>query len=460
MRVLLISTYELGHQPLGLASPAAALRQAGHDVFCLDLDVQQADASLFADAEVIGFSVPMHTAARLAVETARMARRLNPDARIVFYGLYATPLHDLLVASGAADYIVGGEYETGLAALCDRLSTGRNGSDPPGVGQTPSFERGFHPLPDRRGLPMLDEYARLRVEGELRLAGYVEASRGCAHVCRHCPLTPVYGGRLRLVRPETVLADISQLIELGARHITFGDPDFLNAVPHSMAIAREMRRRHAEVTFDATVKVEHLLEHASLLAELRDLGCLFVTSAFESMNDETLRLLAKGHTRSDLQAVVRLAAREGIALRPTWLAFTPWTALRDFVEMLAFVEEEGLVNNVQPVQYALRLLLPPGSPLIDVARRDGLLAGFDEERLTYDWRNPDSSVERLQSELAEIVERSVAGEGHVCAAEPYESTFARVKQAALGALSGRDVQVDVLPQPRKAVPGLTEPWFC
>ena len=76
MRVLLISTYELGHQPLHVASPAAALRRAGHEVRCLDLSVQPWDAGALQWTQAVGFSVPMHTAMRLALR-----RLVDEDSR-------------------------------------------------------------------------------------------------------------------------------------------------------------------------------------------------------------------------------------------------------------------------------------------------------------------------------------------------------------------------------------------
>ena len=33
-----------------------------------------------------------------------------------------------------------------------------------------------------------------------------------------------------------MLADIARLVAIGARHITLGDPDFLNGVRHSLRI--------------------------------------------------------------------------------------------------------------------------------------------------------------------------------------------------------------------------------
>lgn len=456
--IALVSTYESGHQPLGLAAPAAALRAAGFPVACLDLAVESADVDLLRAARLIAISIPMHTAARLGIALARRIRTLNPRAHIAFYGLYAAPLAPHLTHGGLADSTIGGEYEPTLVALATHLLAASQPNAPLSGIHAPHFPRQRYPVPDRTGLPGLDHYARLVHGDHEALAGYVEATRGCAHTCTHCPITPVYAGRLRLVQPEVVLADVDQQVTAGATHITFGDPDFLNAPPHALAIAESLHRRHPGVTFDVTVKVEHLIEHADLLPRLRDLGCLFVTSAFESTNPAILDSLEKGHTPADLDRAIELTASAGLILRPTWVPFTPWTTLEDILDLLRFVESRGLVRHVQPVQYALRLLLPPGSPLIERIREQGHLSGFDPEGLTHTWTSPDPRVDALQAELAAITE--AAAGSHDSTAEPVEQTFARVKRAACRALSGHDEPVTVEPQPQRPVPGLTEAWFC
>jgi hypothetical protein len=297
----------------------------------------------------------------------------------------------------------------------------------------------------------------IRADGT-HLAGYAEASRGCAHSCTHCPLTAVYAGRLRLVQTEPVLADFEQQVAAGARHITFGDPDFLNAPAHSLEVVRALHAAHPDVTFDITTKVEHLLEHAALLEELRDLGCIFITSAFESCSDAVLERLAKGHTLADMDRALVEAARAGIPVRPTWMAFTPWTTLDDLVALLGFVESRGLVRHTQPVQYGLRLLLPPGSPLIAALAAEGGLGPLDEEHLTYAWTHPDPRMDALQATLAALVEADAGAHDHE--AVDAVLTFAEVKRAVLAAATGEDRPVTVAPQPEAFVPGLAESWFC
>jgi radical SAM superfamily enzyme YgiQ (UPF0313 family) len=467
MKALLVSTYESGHQPLGLAAPAAALRARGHEVRCIDLAVESPEAVAISEAALVGISIPMHTAARLGIALARRVRLINPHAHIAFYGLYASPLSATLLDSGGetaiADSVHGGEYEPSLCELADALADGRtNGAAPPA--SSLRFDRQQYPLPDRAGLPPLDAYARVQTVDGAHLTGYVEATRGCAHSCDHCPITPVYGGRLRLVQAETVLADIDQQVALGARHITFGDPDFLNAVPHSMAIIDAMAARHPGLTFDVTAKVEHLLEHAAVLPRLREAGCLFITSAFESCSDAVLGYLDKGHTRTEMDRALALATAEGLTIRPTWLAFTPWCSVEDYLEMLEFIEGHGLVGHVQPVQYALRLLLPPGSPLVPLLDKQGLLGPYDGDALTYGWTNADARIDPLQREVATIVEDAAArctcdDDANAHLAHDIE-TFTRVKRATLAALGRGDEQLVVAEQPQQPPPRLTEDWFC
>ncbi len=462
-RTLLISTYEQGHQPLGLAAPAAALRGAGHEVVARDLAVDSLDLETLATARLVAISAPMHTAARLGRRVAERVRALAPGAHLAWYGLYAAPLAEVLRARGLADSILGGEYEPALVELAGALAD--SSADPPGTvegGTRLEFKRQLYPTPDRTGLPSLERYARVLREDGPHLAGYVEASRGCAHTCEHCPLTAVYAGRLRLVQLAPVLEDIAQQVAAGARHITFGDPDFLNAPAHSMAVVRGLHDAHPDVTFDITVKVEHLLEHGALLEELRALGCLFITSAFESTTDAVLERLAKGHTTADLDLALGAAARAGIVLRPTWMAFTPWTSLDAYLSMLEFIESRGLVRRMQPVQLGLRLLLPPGSPLVAAAEAERVLGPFDEEHLTYEWRHPDPRMDALQAALASLVEADDALHDH--ATEDPTRVFAKVKRAALAAAAGgddgTDRPIEVAPQPEGFVPGLSEAWFC
>jgi radical SAM superfamily enzyme YgiQ (UPF0313 family) len=454
VRVLLISTYELGHQPLHVASPAAALRRAGHELRCLDLSVQPWDAGALQWAQAVGFSVPMHTAMRLALGAGRRVRREHPGLPICFYGLYAAVSRELVAGElGAAQ--VAGEYEPALVAWVDGLvapNPPARTDDRPIV----HLQRGTFELPARELLPGLERYARLAVGGEERLVGYVEASHGCVHHCRHCPVPAVYDGRIRVVQAETVLRDVERLAGMGARHITFGDPDFLNGRRHSVAIVRALHDRFPQLTFDCTTKVEHVLEHADGWAEMAAAGCLFVVCALESVNDEILARLEKGHTTAEAVCAIELLREHGIETRPSFMPFTPWTTPRDVLEIVEFVAAHDLVANVDPVQYTIRLLVPDGSLLLNRADLREHLGPYDAERLSYPWRSADRAADQLQARLSAMVAQSAAGH------EPAGLAFARIR-AAVRETAGEPHD----PEPQaidigstEGRPRLTEPWFC
>jgi len=450
--ILLVSTYELGHAPHGIALPAAFLARAGFRPAALDLSVEGFDAARVGRARLAAISVPMHTALRLGLAAAARIRAANPGALVCFHGLYA-PLHAPLLEAAGAAAVLGGECEEELVALARAIESGealdrfvQRGAPSASLGRLD------FPVPLREALPPPSRYARLvDAEGRERLAGYAEASRGCLHRCRHCPLPAVYQGRFFAVPAEAVLADVAQQVAAGATHVTFGDPDFLNGPGHALRVARQLARRHPGVTFDFTAKVEHLVRHPAVVAELASLGALFVTSAVESLSDRVLERLAKGHNRSDVFRAFEICARAGLALRPSLMPFTPWATLEDEIDLLDVFESRRWLGQLDPVQLSIRLLVPPGSLLLG---DPGLvLDGLDEAALTWRWRHPDPRMDALQRKVAAAVE-----DGASRREDPAE-TFARVKALALAA-AGREHAHVARPFSSPRAPHLTESWFC
>lgn len=456
MRALLISTYELGRQPFGLASPAAWMRAAGADVAALDLSRQALDEAAVRQAGFIGFYLPMHTATRLAVPIISKVRRVNPGAHLCAYGLYAPVNADYLRSLGVGT-ILGGEFEQGLVAAWQRVS--RNGALLRQGEPEVSLARQVFRVPDREGLPALERYAHLTLpDRSTRVVGYTEASRGCKHLCRHCPIVPVYQGAFRVVQCEVVLEDIRRQVGAGAQHITFGDPDFFNGPAHAMAVVRALHREHPALSYDVTIKVEHLLRHADLLDGLRDTGCAFVTSAVESMDDEVLRRLDKSHTRVDFARVAKLMREAGLFLVPTFVPFTPWTTMEGYQDLLCAVAALGLVEHVPPVQLTIRLLIPAGSRLMDLPEVRGMVGGFQQEALSYPWSNRDPRVDQLQSDLEALVQRE--GGARSSRTAVFSEIWKAVSRVMSREESGPPLP-PVAPGPTRAtIPYLTEPWYC
>ena len=490
---LLVSTYELGRQPFGVASASAWLRRAGWTTLCVDAAKQKLTTDAIVSADLVCFHLPMHTATRLAGPVIQKVRALNPSVRVCAFGLYA-PLNAEWLRSLGVDAIFGGEFEEeltawagGTAALkgcatearteatteagtearsdaTTDVATGDATDVPIDAAALAPVAQPFRAavraavprihflVPDRSTLPPLSKYAWLQMpDGSRRTVGYTEASRGCKHLCCHCPVVPVYDGQFRIVPPETVLADIAAQVDAGARHITFGDPDFFNGPTHAMRIVDALSVAHPKVTYDVTIKVEHLRRHRDLLPRLAATNCAFVTSAVESLDDRVLRILDKGHTRSDFSDVVAWCRDVGLTLTPTFVAFHPWLSLADYCDLLDTIAALDLVDHVAPIQLAIRLLVPEGSRLLATEDMRRHLGAFDPATLTYRWRHPDARVDALHDAVTRIVGTRLTADRR--------ATFDQIRALAY-AHAGRGVPSSRPARDRATVPFLNEPWYC
>jgi radical SAM superfamily enzyme YgiQ (UPF0313 family) len=238
--------------------------------------------------------------------------------------------------------------------------------------------------------------------------------------------------------------------------MTFGDPDFLNGPRHSLQIVRAMHQEFPDLTFDFTAKVEHILKHYELIEGFARSGCIFVVTAVESLSDLVLKHLDKGHSRADVFEALRVLRSAGIAMRPTFVPFTPWTTIDDYIDILEFVESEHLIDHVDPVQYSIRLLVPPGSLLALRPDSHRWLGKLAQESFTYEWSHPDPRLDRLQRQVSAIVEQAAAN------GEDVIETFLKIRQLAYVARGDALLisQGQTIDPYRLRPPRLTEAWFC
>jgi radical SAM superfamily enzyme YgiQ (UPF0313 family) len=460
VRALLISTYDLGRQPLGLAAPAASLRQAGVDVDCVDTSREPLNDEHIRVASLVAFYLPMHTATRLAAPLLQRVRALNPDARLAAYGLYAPLNRAWLEQRGAR--VLGPDAEEELVALAlgpePRAQSGEPNAE---SRESKAQSRGFV-VPDRTSLPPLTRYAALQMpDGTRRVVGSTDATRGCKHLCRHCPIVPVYQGRFKAVPIDVVMQDIGAHVGARAEHITFGDPDFFNGPTHARRVVERLAAEFPQLTYDVTIKIEHLLAHADLLSLLKDTGCLFITSAVESIDDAVLMKLQKGHTRADFVRAVELCRAAGVALAPTFVPFTPWTTVEGYIELLEEIERLDLVEAVAPIQLAIRLLVTAESKLLELPDIRSLVAPFDPESLTWPWRHADVRVDALQTAVMRIAGMQI----------PRTKAFAAIAKTAYSVVGRpRGLTPSLAPNltpslapnltPTLAPPYMTEEWYC
>ncbi len=449
--IVLINPYELGRQPFALAEPAAWLKRDGFEVRCIDLSLQKLDPAVLSGAQLVALYVGMHTATRIAVEAIPRIRTLAPRAHLCVYGLYA-PMNQELLRGLGVKTILGGEFEPGLASLARRLRAG-DACDAQ-AGPVVHLGKIDFLTPDRSGLPELERYAHLVLpDGGRKQLGFIEASRGCKHLCRHCPVVPVYQGKFRVVPVPVVMSDIAQQVRSGAAHISFGDPDFFNGSTHAMKVLAAMHAGYPGLSFDATIKIQHLIAHAELLPALKAAGCLFVTAAVESVDDRVLQYLAKNHTRADFERALQLCREAGIGMAPTFVPFTPWTTLESYLDLLRTLLRLRLVEAVPPIQLCIRLLVPEGSCLLQLPGFREMMAPFDAKLLGYPWRHADPRVDALQQAL-----QALAAQGELqglARSEIFAQIWRRAHEAP--GFAPPPLEPADFGEP---IAHLSEPWYC
>ena len=182
---------------------------------------------------------------------------------------------------------------------------------------------------------------------------------------------------------------------------------------------------------------------------------MFVVTAVESLDDLILEKLQKGHSREDFFRVVELFRQTGLNLQPTFVPFTPWTTFENYLDLLEQVLRLDLVEAIAPIQLAIRLLIPPGSLLLELDEVQQIVGPFDQTALIYPWKNSTSGLDGLASILQETVADSEKLK------RTRSATFERIyRKASLAA--GREAKEEQMPvlASRATVPYLNEPWYC
>ena len=337
--------------------------------------------------------------------SSRKRARVNPSARICAYGLYA-PLNAEWLRSLGVDDVLGGEFEEELprwprivagsrgrqvecrlrlrprlAAVAEALWTRRSAP-------LAAYPRIHFLVPDRTGLPALEVRDAAVRRRHRRIVGYTEASRGCRHLCRHCPVVPIYQRTVprRAARRRARRYRRAGGRRRGAHHLRRSR--FLQRTDHAMRIVEALHAAHPAVTYDVTIKVEHLLA-ASRAAAAAARNRLPVRDERRRIGRRSrARAARKGHTRADFFEAVALCRAGGLTLVPTFVAFHPWLTPRGYCDLLDTIDDLDLVGHVAPIQLAIRLLIPKGRGCSSSTRSARLVGAFDPETLTYRWRHP------------------------------------------------------------------------
>ena len=428
MKILLLSFYNLGKQPKIIGELYNKLNIEGTEINVFDYSINEYDLDI-KSYDAIGIFASMHTATVLATEYLK--DKTLPD-KVFTFGLYAKVLSDSDTRITYLENLDGSDLEIYLGVNANSNFTIKNS------------------IPDRSPFPEISNYTHL-VKGKNKLfTGSVETTYGCKHSCTHCPVPMQFNGRFKTFSEEKILIDISNQIESGAQHISFDDADFFNGPKYSLKILEKLTKKFPSITYDATIKVEHIIKYQDYFKELTNLNMLFITSAFETTNNRVLKILEKNHTYKDLEQSISISKQYNIDIRPTWMPFTPWTNLVDLINIVTLIEHYELRETVDPIQLTIKLLVPKGSLMLKRPEFKQYIGEYDQDSFTYLWNYENSKVGNLQALLFSYVAENYG----IDEKEQYLELIDIIQS-----FTNTDIIYNKMYKYHE-VPKLSETWFC
>ena len=428
MKILLTSFYDLGKQPKIIAEIVDRYNSSEIDFDFFDFSVEDQNIDL-ENYDVLGIYAPMHTATILSIEYIKDKKLPN---KMFTFGLYGSVLEDFNSSIRYIKDIESDELSLFLEINDDHQFSLKNN------------------IPNRQIFPDISNYAHL-VDGSNNLiAGSVETTYGCKHSCTHCPVPISFNGSFKTYSLEKIVSDVENQVKQGAKHISFNDPDFFNGPIHALKILESLNEKFPSITYDSTIKVEHIIKYKKYFKELSSLNMVFVISAFETTNDLVLSILEKNHTSHDLNNSIEISQDFGIDIRPTWMPFSPWTELNDLSNIVKLIEKYELRETVDPIQLTIKLLIPKHSLIIKKPEINKYLGNYEKNSLSFKWEYENNDVEKLQSSLFDFILNNSELDEH----KQYlgmVNIIEKCTDTKLLTNSSYDF---------KNVPKLSETWFC
>ena len=381
MKILLTSFYDLGKQPKIIAEIVDRYNSSEIEFDFVDFSVENQNIDL-ENYDVLGIYAPMHTATILSIEYIK--DKILPNKMFTF-GLYGSVLEDFNSSIRYIKDIESDELALFLEINDDHQFSLKNN------------------IPNRQIFPDISNYAHLVDGSNNIIAGSVETTYGCKHSCTHCPVPISFNGTFKTYSLEKIISDVENQVNQGAKHISFNDPDFFNGPIHALKILESLNKKFPTITYDSTIKVEHIIKYKKYFKELSSLNMVFVISAFETTNDLVLSILEKNHTSNDLNTSIEISQDFGIDVRPTWMPFSPWTELNDLSNIVNLIEKYKLRETVDPIQLTIKLLIPKHSLIIKKPEINKYLGNYEKNSLSFKWDYENNDVEKLQSSLFDFI---------------------------------------------------------
>lgn len=322
--------------PIGVASIAAVLRKAGHEVKIFDAALsyfvansEWATRICAEKPDMVGFSATTY-AFMDAYDVCSRVKDICPDCKIVFGGVHVSwGKGEILKKFPAIDYIVAGEGEIAIQAIADGKSPSvhdtiyyRNGTEiVQGTGSTPHCKLDDLPFPAYdllEGFPK--KYLMALFSYPRHPGANIISSRGCVYQCSYCDRS-VYGKSFRWNSPEYTFQQIQWLYrDFGVRHVSFYD-DLFTLNRARVAELCEKLANYKKVSFNCIVRIGHI--DKELIKLLKKGGCWMVSVGIESGDQALLDTHKDGLSLDAIRRDIQLLHESGLWVKGLFMMGFP-----------------------------------------------------------------------------------------------------------------------------------------
>jgi hopanoid C-3 methylase HpnR len=348
---LFYSKLYLQLEPLGLELVAQVARQAGHEVYLIDLQAEtQKDFVNLLETwqpDVVAISGNYLANIPEVVELAKLTKQKLPGCYVIVGGHSASFIPEDLLnhGEGAIDCILKGEGEASIAQVLMAVA-----DDKKNIHQIPGVvtQDGIGPEPTH--LKSLDDIfpARdlLRKRRKYFLGPFdpcasIEFSRGCPWDCSFCSAWTFYGRKYRLVSPEKAVDDLERIQEYGifiVDDVAFVHPE------HGMAIGEEILKRGVKKQFYLETRADILLRNHEVFKFWKKVGLEYMFVGLEAIDENGLDRYHKRMTLSKNFEALEVARSLGINVAVNIIADPDWDEARFEVVRKWALESPEIVN--------------------------------------------------------------------------------------------------------------------
>ena len=338
-------------EPLGLEYVAQAVRNAGHEVRLIDLQVepQRNYISLLREwhPDVIAFSCNYLPNVPEIVDLARLTKAQEPRSFIMVGGHSTSFVAKEILghAGGAIDCVLRGEGEADIDQLLAAVEYDR-----PAVSHIPGAVTidGEGPPPQRvhsldRLFPARDlvRHRRKYFIGVLDPCASIEFARGCPWDCSFCSAWTFYGRSYRTVSPERAVEDLARVEEPGI--FIVDDVAFVQPA-HGFAIGEAVATKGIKKKYYLETRGDVLLRNKEVFQFWKKLGLEYMFLGIEAIDEEGLRQHRKRISLGKNFEALEFARSLGITVAINIIADPDWDRRRFEVVRAWCLEIPEIVN--------------------------------------------------------------------------------------------------------------------